>query len=134
MTTPAWPSTLPRPLAAGYELEPTPAVLRTDMDSGTARQRQRFTRTPTTAGFSVNLTDAQYALLEAWWFYKLHQGTDWFAVQLANGEADEVVSARFKDKPLKATLAAPGVWSVPCSLEVEQMPRMSEDDLDDLLP
>ena len=37
-----WPNTLPLPSVEGYGLTPQEAVLRTDMESGPARQRRRL--------------------------------------------------------------------------------------------
>ena len=42
-TTISWPARLPLPTYDGYALEPESAVTRTDMESGPARQRRRFT-------------------------------------------------------------------------------------------
>lgn len=134
MTLPAWPSTIPRPLASGYGLDPRPATIRTELDSGTARQRQRFTRTPTDAEWNLHLTAAQYAILDAWWHFKLNDGADWFTVQLKNGQADQTVTARFKAAPIKAEYIALDRWRVACSVEVDAMPRMTESALDALLP
>ncbi len=134
MPLPAWPSALPRPLASGYAVTSGSAVLRTTMDTGAARQRQRFTTVPDQAQWTVHLTAAQFAILEAWYVYKLHRGADWFTVQLKSGHADSTVTARLLAEPLKGDYLAKDTWRVALKVELQALPRMTESQLDALLP
>lgn len=62
----SYPSQLPHPLKEGYSFEPENNILRTQMQSGRARQRQSFTSVPSYAQLSWILDDQQAQLFEAW--------------------------------------------------------------------
>ncbi len=42
-----FPKRLPYPTVEGYSIRPDEAIIRTDMEAGPARQRRRYTQTPT---------------------------------------------------------------------------------------
>lgn len=46
MTTITFPKRLPYPTVEGYSIRPDEAIIRTDMEAGPARQRRRYTQTP----------------------------------------------------------------------------------------
>ena len=81
----AWPSTLPPPTVEGYGLSPQEAVLRTDMESGPARQRRRFRQTPTRISVRWMFTEFEFALFEAWYKYHADEGGQWFEITLLGG-------------------------------------------------
>ena len=41
-----FPKTLPYPTVQGYAIKPGEAIVRTEMEAGPARQRRRYTQTP----------------------------------------------------------------------------------------
>lgn len=112
-----FPITLPAPLRAGYSVSPDSAVIRTDFDSGPARQRQRFTATPQKLEVSWRFTAAE--MLEFRIFYKadIHHGTDWFNMELDIGDGFSIYVVRFVS-PYKAAKNN-FIWDVSGSLEVE---------------
>jgi len=112
-----WPTELPQPsIDFGNKVEPS--VLRTPMDSGRFRQRQRFTRANRTIGVQWLLDDTEYALVEGVFQHTLHGGADWFTLPLylGDGQADQTV--RFVGG-LSATYVAHMHWRVTATLEVE---------------
>ena len=75
-----WPNTLPLPSVEGYGLTPQEAVLRTDMESGPARQRRRFRQTPTRITVRWLFSEFEFALFEAWYKYHADEGGQWSKV------------------------------------------------------
>ena len=69
-----WPDQLPLPTFQGYGIEPTDSILRTEMESGGARQRAQFTQTPTRIPVRWRFTMWQFALFESWWKHKAREG------------------------------------------------------------
>lgn len=65
MANPAWPSTLPRPLATGAGYSPLVSpVASTDMETGDPKRRRRFTAVPEKFEGTLRLTGAQCATLK----------------------------------------------------------------------
>lgn len=124
---PAWPSTLPKPLAASYALEPESRMARTDMEAGPARQRRRFTSGPTRVPVEWSFSQQQMAIFEAWWRYQVRDGADWFDVKMLNGKGVSTVEARFVE-PYRARRALPR-WVVSGVLELRSLPTLTEAEL-----
>jgi len=94
-----WPSTLPNPQSDGYQVKPVDQMVRTDMDSGAARQRRRTTARNDKVTLSWLFTDAQAAAFRTW-FYDATTGaaggSNWFTVTLALALGGQTsVEARF---------------------------------------
>lgn len=65
MANPAWPATLPRPIAAGAGYSPlVENVASTDMETGAPKRRRRFTAVPEKFEASLRLTAAQTTTLK----------------------------------------------------------------------
>ncbi|SEO64437.1 hypothetical protein [Nitrosovibrio sp. Nv6] len=112
-----WPETLPPPTLSGYGGSPVQAFARTDMESGPARQRQRFTYTPEELTVSWKFTAAEMAIFRAFWQDTIHRGTDWFVMTLDTGDGMIAYDTRFT-KPYKYE-ARPGMnWIVSGEIEV----------------
>lgn len=83
-----WPTTLALPLLDGYGIKPQSSVLRTQMEAGPARYRQRFTAVPYDVSVSVSLTKEQMAIFKSFYEDTIHFGADWFlmsGLDLGNG-------------------------------------------------
>ena len=65
-----WPTTLPRPLVAGYAIAPVDANVRTDMEAGTPRVRRRSAARNDQVSVTWRFSDVQMAGLVRW---RLHQ-------------------------------------------------------------
>jgi hypothetical protein len=125
MTTVSFPSVLPAPGVSGYSLAPQENVIRTDMESGPARQRRRFTREATTINLTFLFNRTQMGVFEYWFNNDAQHGAAWFNISLANGAGITTVQARFVG-PYKAT-ARPGLFfDVTAEVEVDQMPTISQ--------
>ena len=135
-TTASWPARLPLPTFDGYALEPESAVTRTDMESGPARQRRRFTQTPTRIPVRWRMSATDFATFEAWFRLKLDDGADWFAITLLGGIGIAAHEARFVGQGNASYKAVPGrsgAWIVTSVLEVRQRPMLDEGALEIVL-
>lgn len=117
MSLNSWPD-IPGPLF-GPTCVPTTPVLRTDMDSGRARQRLRFTQTMWTYSVSMFHTDAEYATFLNWWKTAIHQGADWFTLTLMGPSGVFTANARFVNGVFKYQ-QRDGGWSISASIEIDQ--------------
>lgn len=124
-----WPSTLPRPQVPGYSLEPGQAFLRTTMDAGPARQRRRFSTTPTSVPVSFKVSQDQLATFEAWHHYEISDGAGWFTVTLANGKGLVSCEAHFSGPYKAAPESSILRWVISGTLEVRSMPILTEAEL-----
>ena len=61
-----FPDLLPLPLVEDYSITPNEAIIRTQMESGTARQRRRFDAVPSKITVKWFMNASQFSLFEAW--------------------------------------------------------------------
>ncbi|MFM0326080.1 hypothetical protein [Caballeronia glebae] len=122
----AWPDRLPSPSETGYSYQAQAPFIRTNMDSGLARQRRRFVRIPTTVSVAWTLSQEELALFEAFVHYDLIDGAAWFSALIANGQELKSVKARMP-AAAKVDLVEPGVWRVTAQLETLDMPMATPD-------
>ena len=127
-----WPTTLPPPSVEGYGLTPQEAVLRTDMESGPARQRRRFRQTPTRITVRWLFLETQFALFEAWYKYHADEGGQWFEITLLGGLGLLPHEARFT-RQFEARLLSARRWEVKGELEIRERPTLDEGALNLLL-
>lgn len=121
MTIPAWPDRLPPPALANYSYQPQAPFVRTNMDTGLARQRRRFISIPSQITVQFTLNQEQLALFEAFCHYDLLDGVCWFTAQIANGMERQGVKARWIGA-WKVDLLDAGIWQVSGTLESINLP------------
>lgn len=112
-----FPITLPAPLLSGYSVAPDNAVIRTDFDSGPARQRQRFTATPQKLEVSWRFTAVHMLAFRVFFKTDIQHGAAWFNMELDIGDGFAIYVVRFTS-PYKAAKNN-FIWDVTASLEVE---------------
>ena len=115
-----WPATLPLPLRPNYELRATDPTARTDMDSGPARVRRRYTAAPDQISLSYRFSAAQMAVFRAFWEADFAHGAAWVNLPLIDGRTADIVyracrptSAKFSATPVSAAC-----WTVEFEVEV----------------
>ena len=102
---------LPMPLMDGYGFKPISPLLRTEMTSGRAQQRRRYTSTPTQASVKwIFKTDALAQVFEAFFRDALKDGQSWFYLKLQTPVGVKPYKARFVDIYEGPTLVAPKYW------------------------
>lgn len=117
-----WPENLPCALREGYNLRTVSPLARTEMQSGRARQRRKFTSVPTMASVSWLMNDVQARFFESWWEGVLVSGSEWFEVPLRTPIGIRTYIARFTDVYQGPTLTGQGHWRITAELELRDRP------------
>ena len=112
-----FPATLPAPSIDGYSIAPDKSMIRTDMDTGPARQRQIFTSFPTMVSCGFKFTPAQMTEFRSFYMTDVNTGADWFRMSLDIGDGVTEYDVRFVE-PWNATRLPGANWSVSVKLEV----------------
>jgi hypothetical protein len=115
-----WPATLPAPRLPGYGLQTGDPTARTDMDSGPARVRRRFTAAPDRLTLSFVFTEAQMVIFRAFWLSDFQQGAAWVFIPIKDGSVAGLVSreCRPTSGQFKSGLLRDTVWAVEFDVEV----------------
>ena len=93
------------------------------MTSGRARQRRRYTSTPTQASVKwIFQTDALAQVFEAFFRDALKDGQSWFYLRLQTPIGVKPYKARFIDIYEGPTLVAPKYWQYSATLELWERP------------
>jgi hypothetical protein len=117
---------LPYPTVDGYSIQPDEAIIRTDMEAGPARQRRRYTQTPSKIAVKWIMSPEQFCLFEAWYKYYAKEGAEWFVITLLGGIGLTEQEARFT-KQFEAGLIAGRLWQITSELEIRDRPTITED-------
>lgn len=119
---PTWPVTLPQNLLLPLTAKPKPAKIRSDMETGPAKQRPRFTAAIEELESSLLMTQAQYEIFKAFFADDLGQGSldfDWIDPQTGDA-ATLSFPAQYE-----ASLVVPHsditerIWRVTMKLEIK---------------
>ena len=132
MTSIYFPTYLPCPTVEGYSIRPDEAIVRTHMEAGPARQRRRFTQTPSKINVRWIMTPEQFSLFEAWYKFYAKEGAEWFHINLLGGLGLLEQEARFT-KQFEASLLNGYLWQITSELEIRDRPTLTEDILAVLL-
>jgi hypothetical protein len=116
---------LPLPLREGYGFQAVSPMQRTELQSGRARQRRRFTSVPTMASVSWLLNDVQSQLFEAWFEDALISGSEWFECPLKTPEGIQDYIARFTDIYQGPALIGVSHWRFTAELELRERPILA---------
>jgi phage-related protein len=113
---PTWPSSLPdKPLQQGYEEAPGDGRQRTQMDTGPAKVRRRFTATVDEFTARFHLTSTEVDTLDSFWENDLDGGTlrfDW-----THPRTGLALQFRFVNRP-KRRVVGGTLYEVTARLEV----------------
>jgi hypothetical protein len=114
-----FPSELPLPQISDYSGTSEQAFIRTDFDSGYARQRQRFTATPHYRSVQWVLNAQQMAIFKNYFQNEIGYGADWFQMMLDIGDGIDLYDCRFNE-PYDDLMLSPDMWRVAGKLEVRE--------------
>ncbi|MBP6861338.1 MAG: hypothetical protein KBC57_03165 [Neisseriaceae bacterium] len=124
---PVMPDVVPCPLLNGYGYAPQNPFIRSQMDSGRARQRRRFKSVAKKASVSWLMTDEQLAIFESFFDYETCGGVGWFRLNLKNGLGMVCVKARFINPEEPYSVQKNNkFWTISAVLETFDMPRHDE--------
>ena len=130
--TARFPDLLPLPLVEEYSITPNEAIIRTQMEAGTARQRRRFDDVPSKITVKWFMNASQFSLFEAWYKYHAKEGAEWFVIKLLGGLGLIEQEARFTQQ-FTAKLQNGILWAITSELEIRERPTLSEGGLNILL-
>ena len=119
-----FPAGLPCPLRDGYDLNPVQSFMRTPMDSGRARQRRKFTSVPEMVNVSWHFQDNEAAAFEAWFRDAIHDGADWFNIELKTPVGVQPYVARFTEMYKGGRIIGKSSWRFQAALELYERPLM----------
>lgn len=116
-----YPSALPRGLYAGRSYQLVDPLVRSELQSGRARQRRRFSNVPEGAQVSWLFNSVQARAFIAWWRDALVDGSLWFECPLDHpGEGYQNYTCRFTGVYTGPSRTGPDLWSVSAELELRE--------------
>lgn len=115
-----YPKGLPLGLYSGRAYQVVSPLQRSELTSGRARQRRRFTSVPEMAQVGWLFNDAQGRLFEAWWRDSLTDGAQWFEMPLDTPLGLQDYTARFTDVYAGPIRVGPDLWSYTGQLELRE--------------
>jgi hypothetical protein len=121
-----WPAGLANvntPLAALNHVL-TDGAIRTEMDTGAARQRRRFSGVPRQTPITMSMTTLEYRIFEAWWKHELNGGTSWFTRKWPTSAGVVALQMRFVG-PYSDKLIGENAWNIDVKVEIRSVPVMS---------
>lgn len=116
---PIWPADLPqKPLADGYSEEPQSRVLRSQMDAGPPKTRQRYTAGTTAIPVNMTLSNAQVDTFESFFNSDIQGGS--LPFDHMHPRTDQPVSLMIVP-PYRLTPVGSGseYWRLAIALEVQ---------------
>lgn len=123
MPIPSFPTNIPKVFMGQYSYKADNNVVRTEMESGLARQRRRSIFK--TVKFNVKwiFSRSELAIFEKFYSEEIYDGAGWFNIKLVNGTGESEYKARFvADSVETQTVANEHVWEVTGVLETVGMP------------
>lgn len=118
------PKELPLPLISGYGFESTNNILRTEMESGRARQRISFTKVPTTNNLKWYFNAMEAQLFEAWAIQVAK--AQWFTMKLKTPLGLLDYEVRFTESPIGPVLVGVNGWQYSARVELKERPALEE--------
>lgn len=115
-----YPEGLPRGLHSGRKYQLVSPLMRSDLVSGRARQRRRFTSVPEGVGVTWLFNDAQGQAFEAWWRDQLIDGSVWFECPLDHPMGYDLYTCRFTGAYEGPSRVGPALWSYSAELELRE--------------
>lgn len=134
----AYPNRLPLGLQNGRSYQLESPLQRTELASGRARQRRRFTSVPQYAKVDWFFNDLQGQAFEAWWRDVLIDGALWFEMPLKTplGPRPFPHLCRFTGVYSGPVVVGPNIWSYSAELELREraVPNVGDGEFpDDIL-
>lgn len=119
-----FPADLPCPTLDGNQTNHVQPFLRTDMDTGRARQRRRFTSVPSISTYSWVFKSHEAAAFEAWFRDSALDGGAWFNIRRPTPLGDAMLVCRFTQMYRGPNSLGADLWRVTAELEAWERPLM----------
>lgn len=121
-----YPTGLPLPLRNGYDINHVSPLMRSDLQSGRARQRRRYTSVPSMASVSWNMSQQQAQLFEAWFRWELVDGSEWFNAEIRTPLGLQSYECRFADMYSGPQLVGVDRWVFQAMLEIRERQTLAD--------
>jgi hypothetical protein len=121
-----YPTGLPYPSREGYGLQHVSPLQRTEMRSGRARQRRRFTSVPSEVQVSWLMTQEQAQIFEGFFRWGVTDGADWFNCPLQTPLGIQLYEARFTDVYDGPELVGVDYWRFTAQLEIRERQTLTK--------
>lgn len=115
-----YPQELPRGRHSGRTYQLISPLLRSNLVSGRAMQRRRFTSVPQGANINWLFSDVQGQAFEAWWRDQLVDGAKWFECPLDTPIGYTDYTCRFTDVYSGPDRVGPNLWAYSAELELRE--------------
>lgn len=122
-----YPAELPIPIQDGYDINHVNPLLRTDLASGRARQRRRFTSVPSNVSVQWRMSQGQALYFELFFKDVLLDGAEWFDMPLRTPMGVKSYRARFTGIYSGPTLEQGVYWRFSATLELFERPTMPKE-------
>lgn len=120
-----YPRGLPFPMRDSYAFTPTNNIVRTDMQSGRARQRVEFEDSPDMLNLKWTLTEQESRLFGVW--ARSVVGAGWFDMTILTPMGFETVELRFTERVDGPSLIGRFHWVWTAVCELRETPELDED-------
>lgn len=125
-----YPSELPAALQQGHSVQTVSPLLRSQLASGRARQRRRFTSVPQTVQLEWVLTNGQAQLLELWFRYGIEDGASWHDMPVKTARGCQLERVRFTDIYSGPTMISPTLLRYTAEVEIFERQTLPAEWLD----
>lgn len=112
-----YPATLPLPQRDAYEIRHVSPFMRSELDTGRARQRRKYTTTPSNIRVKFIFTAQQGITFEEWFNDVLTDGASWFNILLRTESWFEDFECRFMEMYDGPALKGRDHWEFTAELE-----------------
>lgn len=112
-----FPSSLPCAIVDGYGYQRKDIVVRTELDTGRTRMRQRFSDGPATVSVQWVMKGWHFAYFEGWFLHTIEAGALPFNINLNVGSGYQPHECRFLAPYAMEGLASGDVYRVSAQLE-----------------
>lgn len=112
-----FPSTLPKPVIDGYTGIQDQSFIRTEMEAGSVRQRQRYSAVNTQLNVTWFFSGTEMASFKTFYDTTINRGTDWFTYTLDAGSGMLSYDVRFT-QPFQFSKLEGTYWRVSANLEL----------------
>jgi hypothetical protein len=127
MATIDFPEGLPKPLRSGYGVNHVSPLMRSELQSGRARQRRKYTSVPSIASVSWLFTQSQAQAFESWFRWEIVDGAEWFNATLSTPMGLQPYECRFVDMYSGPELVGINLWRFTANLEIRERQTFGED-------
>ncbi|MAX51655.1 MAG: hypothetical protein CMH22_15950 [Methylophaga sp.] len=125
-----YPSELPAALQQGHSVQTVSPLLRSQLASGRARQRRRFTSVPQTVQLEWVMTNSQAQLFEVWFRYGVMDGAAWHDMPVKTALGFQTERVRFTDIYSGPTMISPQLLQYSAEVEIFERQTLPPEWLD----